>query len=682
MQIKERKTPLFLSAETRRTMAARDAAAGRRDWPLYRSLRNLASRQVRADRLATNARVLQTCSRDPRRLWQLADSLTGRGSAGGLPPRLMHESRVVEGDEELADLMNSHYTTKIAGIREQIAQGKAQRGPQQQRDLGQEWARKDWAGHPSSSALSPSTSTFVLRPPTVTEVVRAISRLKNTPATGEDDVPTKVIKDLAQVLAAPLAHLASRSFASGKVPTLWKHANVVPIFKKGKDPAQPASYRPVAILCALSKVLESLVLVQLAPFLAPRLPPGQWGFRQARSTSGALAAAHGQWTRSRIQGEVLAVAAFDFSSAFDTLGVEELVLKLVRLGIGQGAVKWFRDYLSDRVQRVRYGTATSTLRPVSFGVPQGSLLGPVLFTTLIFDLPAVVGVNVTLYADDTCLWHAAKDPIEVQKELELASSKLLDYALENSLALNPAKTQLVWSSSQSPILVGTTVVQPQEELLLLGVKFDRRFSISPHLRTLAGTARSLRALTRRLLLHLLRGQQAQDIVRSLVVGRLGYGSILFPPRISLQDPSNQLVQDIQVPINDMARLLCGASRADQVPVEQLLAAAGLPALNRLVIRKIFCETWKCLNSCDGPGGGPNPLGALLVSSSATPPTPAARTTRSASAGTLVPPLRIRAETFAWWAVKLYNEVPLLRSARSSAAARRAAESYSSAAPLS
>ncbi len=171
-------------------------------------------------------------------------------------------------------------------------------------------------------------------------------------------------------------------------------------------------------------------------------------------------------------------------------------------------------------------------------------------------------------------------------------------------------------------------------------------------------------------------------MRSLVVGRLGNGSILFPPRISLQDPSNELVQDIQVPINDMARLLCGASRADRVPVEKLLAAAGLPALNRLVIRTIFCETWKCLNSCDGPGGGPNPLGALLVSSYSTPPTLAARTTRSASAGTLVPPLRIRAETFAWWAVKLYNEVPLLRSARSLAAARRAAESYSSAAPLS
>ncbi len=238
----------------------------------------------------------------------------------------------------------------------------------------------------------------------------------------------------------------------------------------------------------------------------------------------------------------MAIAAFDFSNAFDTLGVEELVLKLRSLNVGQGAVLWFRDYLSGRVQRVRYGSATSTLRRVSFGVPQGSLLGPVLFTVLTSDLPAALGggVNVTLYADDTCLWCAAKDPAIVKRKLELAASRLFSYALDNSLALNPAKTQLVWSSNPSPISVGITVVNPQEELLLLGVRFDRKHSINPHLRALAGTARSLLALTRRLLLHLPRGQQVQDIVRSLVVGQLGYGGVLFPPGSPLRTPQASL----------------------------------------------------------------------------------------------------------------------------------------------
>ncbi len=682
VQIKDRMAPLFLSRETRRTMAARDAAAGRRDWPLYRSLRNLASRQVRKDRLATNAGVLLTCSHDPRRLWQLADSLTGRGKAGGLPPRLVHEGRVVEGDDELADIMNHHYITKIAGIRERIELGRVQQRLLRHQP-GQELGR---ARHQSASSLPSSSSSFALRPPTVTEVLKAITGLKNTPATGEDGVPTKVVKDLAQVLAAPLAHLAKRSFISGRVPALFKYANVVPVYKRVKDSTQPSSYRPVAILCALSKVLESLVLSQLTPFLSQRLPTAQWGFRRARSTAGALAAAHGGWTRSRVKGETVAVAAFDFSSAFDTLGVEELVLKLQGLDIGGPAVSWFQDYLSGRHQRVRYGSSLSTLRDVSYGVPQGSLLGPVLFTALTSDLPDALGnnVSVTLYADDTCIWCADKDPGVVKKELESASSRLLSYALDNSLALNPDKTQLIWSSNPSPIRVGSTVVHPQEELLLLGVKFDRRFTVTPHLRALASTARSLLALTRRLLLHLPRGRQVQDVVNSLVMGRLCYGSILFPPRLTMMDPSSQLVQDIQVPVNDMARLLLGASRADRIPVEQLLGASGLPGLNRVVIRTIICETWKCLHSCDGPGGGLNPLGVLL--SPPAPPVPAAaaaaRETRSTCSGALPPPMRVRAETFTWWAMKIYNEIPQLRTAQSLAAAKRIAQSYSSAAPLS
>ena len=317
----------------------------------------------------------------------------------------------------------------------------------------------------------------------------------------------------------------------------------------------------------------------------------------------------------------MAIAAFDFPSAFDTLGVEELVKKLPELGIGKEAVLWIRDYLSNRQQRVRYGSANSSLRDVLYGVPQGSLLGPILFTCLTADLPATLtdncssnNIGITLYADDTCVWSAHKDPKVAKEELELASSRLLNYVLENSLALNPAKTQLLWTCDSSPISIGKTVVHSQDELLLLGVRFDRKLSLKPHLRALAGSARSLLALTRRLLLHLLRGKQVQDIVGALVTGRLCYGSVLLPPRLSPGDPSCQLMQQIQTTINDVARLLLGVSRVDKTPVEELLERTNLPALNRAVIKTVLCEAWKCLRSCDSPDGGLNPLGKILSGS--------------------------------------------------------------------
>ncbi len=683
--IKNRVTPLSLGKETREIMAARDAAANKKDWQLYRRLRNLAARRVRRDRVNSNLKLLNKFRGDPGRVWRLADSLTGRGRSDGLPPRLEQDGQLVGGDDKLADVMNRHYIDKIEKIREKIEREKKLRQDLPLSSLPPPCPPAATAppavGPPT---ISSSTGTpFALRAPTAWEVLKAIGKLKNTPALGEDGVPTSVIKDLAQVLAAPLAHLVGRSIEAGQVPAAFKIANVVPIHKRGKDPSQPSSYRPVAILCALSKVLESLVADQLVPFLARRLPTEQWGFRRARGTAGALAAAHGCWMRAKVQGLTVAVAAFDFSSAFDTMGVEELVLKLRGLNIGDGAVLWFRDYLSNRLQRVRCGSASSTLRQVSFGVPQGSLLGPLLFTALTADLPSFIGsssndnIGITLYADDTCIWCAHRDPAVVQKELELASARLLLFAQDNSLALNTSKTQIIWSNSPSPVLVGDTLVQPQDELLLLGIKFDRKFSIKPHLQSVLGSARSLLAMTRRLLLHLPRGRQVQEVVRALVVGRLCYGSILFAPRLSHDDPICQLLQSIQTGINDIARSLLGISRADRIPVEQLLAESNMPVLNRVVIKTIMCESWKCLRSCDGPDGTMNPLGMIL-----SPPLAGApRSTRSTSDGSLPPPLRVRADTFAWHAVKLYNDNVPLRSAQSYASAQCIAESVSSAAPI-
>ncbi len=718
--VKEGVTPLLLGTETRRTMAARDAAAQRKDWPLYRRLRNLAARQVRQDRVASTLQLLTKHKNDAKQVWKLADSLTGRGKTGSLPPTLQHDGQPVEGDDKLAGVMNTFYISKIDKIRqgidaerkqqeqqEQRQQQRQQQGKQQQQRQQQEqqqqqrwqqrqqrWQQQQQQHRPeqqgplsssSTSSTSASSSSFSFRAPSAWEVRRIIGKLRNTPAVGEDGIPTSVIKDLAEVLAAPLAHLAERSFASGRVPSAFKTANVVPVLKPGKDPALPSSFRPVALLNALSKVLEGVVMSQLSPFLGQRLPAQQWGFRPARSTAGALAAAHGSWCRARAQGKTLAIAAFDFSSAFDTLGVEELMPKLRRLDIGEEAVTWVRNYLSNRLQRVRYGSACSSLRGVFYGVPQGSLLGPLLFTTLTADLPATLtggdsgsNIGITLYADDTCLWSAHKDPEVARKELQLASSKLMQYALDNSLALNPGKTQLIWTRDPSSITIGKTVVHPQDELLLLGVRFDKRLSIKPYLRALSSSARSLLALTRRLLLHLPRGEQVQNIVSALVTGKLGYGSILLPPRLSPADPSCQLLQQVQTTINDIARLLLGASRADKIMVGELLTSTKLPSLNRLTIKTVLCETWKCLRSCDGPNGGLNPLGEILSGPSPSLPQ---RGTRSAKAGTLPPPLRIRDDTFVWSAFKLYNEHESIRSAPSYAAARRAAEFVSRAAPI-
>ncbi len=631
--------PLYLQRSTRRLMRDRDLAAQKRDWPLFRRLRNLTARQVRKDRLQSNQDLLTRCGGDAKQVWQLANSLTGRTTSSGPPPSLESGGRLVQGEDKLAEIINEFFIEKVQKIRAGIDKARRQ---QQQRQEQQQQERRRPASSPSStSSTSAPSSSFQLRPPSERDVLKALNGLRNTPALGEDGIPIKILKDLALVLASPLAHLARRSFKQSKVPKLFKTANVIPILKRSKNAASPSSYRPVALLTSMSKVLEALVLQQFSPHLEKKLPPEQWGFRRNRSTSAALATAQGHWARLRATGAVIGVAAFDYSSAFDTLGVQELVSKLVsNLGVGAGAALWFEDYLSGRQQRVRLGEASSGLRMVSLGVPQGSLLGPSLFIALTSDLPSALGLDkaqegISIYADDCCLWTAHKDPNMVRIRLEEISGRLADYSLHNSLSLNPGKTQVLWIGGGAlppSTNIGGTLVAPTETLQLLGLSFDRRLTLNPHLQALVGVAGSLHALARRLLIHLPRGPQVQDVVRSLVMGRLCYGAALFPLRLSEEDPLCQHLNAVQVRINDIARLLLGTHRADKTPVIDLLAATKMPSLNRHAVRTTIIELWKCLHSCDGPDGEKNPLGMILSS-----PSQPVRLTRAAAAGDLPPP---------------------------------------------
>ncbi len=639
--VKESLSPLSLRRETRRLMQERDLAASRKDWPLFRKLRNQAARHVRQDRLHSNLDLLNRCRGDTKQVWQLANSLTGRNASNAPPPCLEWDGQLVQGGDKLADVMNRFFIGKVERIRAGIDREKQQQ--QQQQQWQQQHGPPPLPAHlPCSAPSSSSSSSFQLRPPSESDVIKAINRLKNTPALGEDGIPTRILKDLAPVLAPLLAHLARRSFQSSKVPALFKVANVVPVLKKGKNAASPSSYRPIALLTTMSKVLERLVLQQFSPHLDKGLPPAQWGFRKNRGTAAALATAQGHWAWLRAAGAVIGVAAFDYSSAFDTLGMRELVSKLEVLNVGPKARLWFEDYLGGRKQRVRLGTASSGLRGISFGVPQGSLLGPTLFIALTSDLPAALDLDkdwegISIYADDCCIWTAHKSQERARIRLEELSSKLAEYSLVNSLSLNPGKTQVMWiggSASPPPTNIGGTLVAPSDTLQLLGLSFDRRLTLTPHFRTLVEVAGSLQALARRLLVHLPRGRYVEEVVCSLVIGRLCYGSALFPLRLDNEDPNCQLLQTIQVRVNDTARLLLGAARADRIPTEELLSRTGLPSLNRNAIRATVLELWKALNSGDGPEGGRNPLGMILSSPPLSRPTCC---TRSAKAGNLPPP---------------------------------------------
>ncbi len=682
MVVKERAVPLYLRADTRRVMRARDEAAKAGNHALYRELRNKANRLVRKDKMESNIKHLADRSNDPRTLWQVANSATGRAARSGLPLELRGGEGgegVVRGGTALAEHVNHFFLSKIAKIRENI-------------ELA------DTAAPPSDAAAVPdgaleSKGQFKLRPPTEHEVHRVILGLNNTAAVGVDEIPVAVLKLLAPVIAGPFSHLIKRSFETAVVPSAFKLARVIPIHKgKNKPMEEASSYRPVSILDAMSKILERVVLNQLSPYLAPHLPPSQFGFRPGRSTAAAIASAHGAWSVARAKGLCVAIAGYDMSSAFDTVDMNMLTDKLRELGIRGRENSWFKNYLEGRSQQVDYNGIRSAFRPVPYGVPQGSILGPVLFLALVSDLPsAITGggsnnssvsdlhVGISCYADDVACWVAGREADRVKKRLEGVSAALVAYCNLNYLALNEKKTQVVWAGHPGlPIKVGDSEVLPGSNFEFLGVNFDRKLTVSPHLSGLISSVKSMAIMARRLTYHI-PIEKVSSVMGALVRGRVGYSCLVFPPRFCVKDPVCSLMADLQIAVNDVGRAMIGSSRSDRKKVEEVLSESNLPSINRLVIETIGVECWKALRTSDVPNGPLNPLGDILCPSSTL--AMATGRTRAAATGSIAPPAKKQVASFIWGAYRAWNSNLDLRKSTTLNAAKNASASFALSSPI-
>ena len=272
----------------------------------------------------------------------------------------------------------------------------------------------------------------------VEEEIRNFKRHKST---GLDELPPGLLKDCAASLSIPIAHIVNLSLESSIVPTDWKIAVIRPIFKSG-SPSSPDNYRPISILPVLSKILERAVHTQLINYLEENelLSACQFGYRKGRSTELAASLFLDNARKDIDNGYLVGAVFLDISKAFDTIGHGVLLSKLPLYGIEGNELQWFTDYLFNRRQCVCYDNTVSSNLPVFCGVPQGSILGPLLFMIFFNDLPDCLKYSrIVQYADDTVLCVPGKNTNDIEFMLNYDLKHVATYFIENDLIVNLKK---------------------------------------------------------------------------------------------------------------------------------------------------------------------------------------------------------------------------------------------------
>lgn len=369
---------------------------------------------------------------------------------------------------------------------------------------------------------------------TCTDIYRTINSIK-TNAQGIDNINIKMIKIVLPFIVDYLVHIINTSLTTGKFPVVWKTAVVTPC-PKIENSLTLNDLRPLNILPTLSKCIEKIVADQLKTFLCQNsiLPSVQSGFRNKYSTQTALLKVTDDITEALDNSMVTFIVLLDQSKAFDIVHHELLMAKLKYIGLSEEVLVWFNDYVNGRTQCVKYKNDYSGYQQTISGVPQGSILGPILFSIFIFDIGNVLKhISYHLYADDIQLYisspvHKLKDSVElINNDLNNFST----WCKQNGLKINPNKSVALCIGSDInlqkinfntlPIMINNEEIKRAHQSKNLGVILDEKLNFEPHINKIVGTAyMKLKMLNR--LKNSLNEQTKFMLVQSLIYPSFDY----------------------------------------------------------------------------------------------------------------------------------------------------------------
>ena len=631
------------------------------DWKAFKKLRNQINNKLKKEKSEWECRRLEMCT-STSDTWRTVKNWLGWKS-GGPPKQLVINGELKSKPRDLSKCMNEFFVNKVRNLRDNIpACMKNPLGRVQELMSGRNCSFKLKAVHPD-------------------EVLKIITNLKNSKTCGLDNIDSFVIKLAAHELTPAITHIVNLSLSQSYFPSAWKTAKVIPLFKKN-DATLPKNYRPVALLPITSKILERVVYIQLINYLEENnlLHHSHHGFRKHHSTTSALIEMYSSWVEAYEKDKVTAVVLLDMSAAFDLVDKSILTEKLKLYGLDEQSSSWVESYLSERSQCVFIDGDLSEELPLDVGVPQGSILGPILYCLMVNDLPEVPHNHpphetdpsfwnsyctscggMSCFADDSSYSKSSKDPVALNEDIKNKYSEISEYMAANKLVLNSEKTHLLVMASRTQhrlhgnygveLDTGNEIILPQEHERLLGCEISNNFSWKEHLqdneyslqRQMTSRINALKKIS-----FSASFKTRKMIANGVVISRIIYVISLWGGTI------DYLLKMLQVLQNRAARFV--TKKDIFTSQKQLLLECGWMSVRQLAAFHSLVQVYKTLHSMK-----PVTLHNTLSKSFS-------YRTRAASTGAMVDNNRntsdISKQSFLVCSTKLWNELPpTVRQAR-------------------